>query len=71
MSNSKSDLGFILIMLVLVVAGYQAITQTGNFIAEEILKIPQVGFWGLFFVGLLAFVTIVLGVKLGDLLKEL
>ena len=70
MSDSKADLGIIIILLVLVVAGYQAITQIGNFIAEEIFRIPEVQFWAVFFVGLLAFVIIVLGVKLGDILNK-
>ncbi len=70
MSDSKANLGVILILLVVVVAGYQAITQVGNFLAEEIFAIPVAGFWVILFVGLLAFVIFVLGVKLGDILKS-
>lgn len=70
MSDSKTDLGVIIILLVVVVAGYQAITQVGNFLAEEVFMIPEVEFWTLLFVGLLAFVIIVLGVGLRDILNK-
>lgn len=71
MADSKANLGVIIVLLVLVVAGYQAITQVGTFLAEEIFKISEVGFWSLLFVGLLAFAIVVLGVKLGDILNRL
>ena len=71
MSDSKADLGVIIILLVVVVAGYQAITQIGNFLAEEVFRIAEVEFWTLLFVGLLAFVVIVLGVSLRNILDKL
>ncbi|MHA2243897.1 MAG: hypothetical protein ACXADY_02920 [Candidatus Hodarchaeales archaeon] len=71
MSDSKADLGVIIILLVVVVAGYQAITQIGNFLAEEVFRIAEVEFWTLLFVGLLAFVVIVLGVSLRNILDNL
>lgn len=71
MSDSKSNLGVILILLVLVVAGYQAITQVGNYVADELLGISQLQFWAAFFFALLGFCVIFLGVKLGDFIKEL
>ena len=65
--GENKNLGVIVILLVLVVAGYQAITQVGNYVAEEILEIPMVGFWAVLFVGLFLFVIVVLGVKIGDI----
>ena len=69
MSDSNSELGYALVVLIVLVAGYQAITHFGNYLAEEIFRIPEVEFWVLtsFFLG--AFATFVLGVSISKILK--
>lgn len=49
MADSNSKIGNAILILIITIAGYQAITHLGNYFTSEVFKVPEVNFWSILF----------------------
>jgi len=70
MADSNSKIGNALLILIIAVAGYQAITHLGNYFASEVFKVPEVNFWSVLFMIVMGIAILVGGIGFSEILKR-